>query len=137
MKLNSQSTYNPFLKFQETLIELNLLVRSAESQKQGLNKFHKQVIRLFEVTHEQALQTMDDFFRKQGKGPFTGSRDLTVEAFHAELIDDGKGWLDMIIDRIKFNPVYPEDYESELAQKITNQYLKMLENFERKFSKLI
>lgn len=136
MKSTNPTAYSPHARFQEALAELNEYVRTADSKKDDLKKYHQQIIRLFEITHEQALRTMEDFFRSQKKGPFSGSRDLTVEAFHAELIDDGKGWLDMIIDRIKFNPVYPEDYDSELAQKITKHYVTMLENFERKVSKM-
>ena len=40
-----------------------------------------------------------------------------------ELIDDGKGWLDMIIERIKFNPLYTEDFQVEFAEKIAKKYI--------------
>lgn len=136
MKITNSTTYTPYAKFQEALAELNEYVRTSEAKKSDVKKYRKQVIRLFEITHEQALLTMEEFFRKQGKGPFSGSRDLTVEAFHTDLIDDGKGWLDMVIDRIKFNPVYPEDHDSELAEKIIQQYIKLMDNFDRKFTKI-
>ncbi|MGY6520969.1 MAG: nucleotidyltransferase substrate binding protein [Mongoliitalea sp.] len=136
MKLNSSTTYAPHAKFQEALAELNDYTRTSDFKNSDVKKYRKQVIRLFEITHEQALLTMEEFFRKQGKGPFSGSRDLTVEAFHADLIDDGKGWLDMVIDRIKFNPVYPEDHDAELAEKIIQQYIKLMDNFDRKFTKI-
>ena len=136
MKITNSTTYTPYAKFQEALAELNEYVRTSEAKKSDVKKYRKQVIRLFEITHEQALLTMEEFFRKQGKGPFSGSRDLTVEAFHTDLIDDGKGWLDMVIDRIKFNPVYPEDHDSELAEKIIQQYIKLMDNFDRKFTEI-
>lgn len=136
MKASKTTLYSPHVKFQEALAELNEYIHLAEAKKGDLKKYHQQLARLFEITHEQALHSMEEFFRKQGKGPFTGSRDLTVEAFHADLIDDGKGWLDMIIDRIKFSPVYPEDYDAELADKIIKKYIKLMENFDRKFTKM-
>ena len=96
------------------------------------DKSERKVIRLFELAHEMALKTIGEYFRKQGRGYFSGSRDATVEAFNEELIDDGKGWLDMVIDRIQFNPVYQAGNQEELAEKIVHKYMYMLENFHRK-----
>jgi len=64
-----------------------------------------------------------------------GSRDATVEAFHAELIDDGKGWLDMIIDRIQYNPVYKIDSQATFLSNIRKKYIRLLERFERTMTK--
>jgi len=89
----------------------------------------------FEVTHELALKVLDSYLKKEGKGPFTGSRDLTVEAFHADLIDDGKSWLDMIIDRIQYNPIYAIDTQGKYLENIQKKYLRLLDRFENTMEK--
>lgn len=134
MKIAPPSCEKCFGDYKEALDELqdvDRLYRTAPLDP----KMQKKVIRTFELTHELALLTIGEFFKKQGrKHAFSGSRDATVEAFNEELIDDGKGWLDMIIERIKFNPLYTEDYQGEFAEKVSKKYIKLLENFERKMS---
>jgi len=123
-----------FADFQEALEELKSVINNAKAK--GLNaKSEAQIVRVFELTHELTLKTITEFFRKQGHAGFTGSRDITVEAFHEELIDDGQGWMDMIILRIKYNPIYPENTQNELVDRITNQFVKLFENFERNMMK--
>jgi nucleotidyltransferase substrate binding protein (TIGR01987 family) len=137
MKTALPSCEKCFQDYKEALNELQDVV-SIYGRASADPKMQKRVIRTFELTHELALNTIGEFFKKQGRAqPFSGSRDATVEAFNEELIDDGKGWLDMIIERIKYNPLYPEDYQGELAANIAKKYIKLLENFERKLSKRI
>lgn len=123
-----------FADFQEALEELKSVINIAKSK--GLNaKSEAQIVRVFELTHELTLKTITEFFRKQGHAGFTGSRDITVEAFHDDLIDDGQGWMDMIILRIKYNPIYPENTQNELVDRIIKQFVKLFENFERNMMK--
>ncbi|MCH7398945.1 nucleotidyltransferase substrate binding protein [Belliella sp. DSM 107340] len=120
--------------FQEALEELKFVIKNAKSK--GLDaKQEAQIVRVFELTHELSLKTITEFFRNQGHSGFSGSRDITVEAFHEDLIDDGQGWLDMIILRIKYNPIYPENTQNELVDRIINSFVKLFENFERKMGK--
>ncbi|SMP08876.1 Nucleotidyltransferase substrate binding protein like [Algoriphagus winogradskyi] len=84
----------------------------------------------FEATHELALNVITQYFKEIGKGPFSGSRDLTVEAFHAELIDDGKAWLDIVIDRIQYSPVYEIDTQEKFLDNIQKRYIRLLQRFE-------
>lgn len=84
----------------------------------------------FEATHELALNVITQYFKQIGKGPFSGSRDLTVEAFHAELIDDGKAWLDIVIDRIQYSPVYEIDTQEKFLDNIQKRYIRLLQRFE-------
>lgn len=135
MKIAPPSCEKCFDDYKDALDELQEVVRLYKTAPLD-PKMQKKVIRTFELTHELALKTIAEFFKKQGRQhPFSGSRDATVEAFNEELIDDGKGWLDMIIERIKFNPLYREDFQGEFAEKIAKKYIKLLENFERKLSK--
>lgn len=134
MKIPLPTCQKCFQDFQEALDELRQLIMDFKYSKSDAKTQHK-IIRAFELTHELALRTIGEYFRKEGRPPFSGSRDATVEAFHEDLIDNGKGWLDMIIERIKFNPLYPEDYEYEFTQNIITKHVSLLENFERKLSK--
>jgi len=95
----------------------------------------RELIINFEITHELALKVLTSYFKKEGKGPYSGSRDLTVEAFHADLIDDGKSWLDMIIDRIQYNPIYAIDTQGKFLDNIQKKYLRLLDRFENTMEK--
>lgn len=131
MKILPPTCEKCFDDFQQALDELREVIRPFKNVPLDPKTQHK-VIRTFELTHELALNTMGEFFKKQGRRPFSGSRDVTVEAFNEDLIDNGKGWLDIIIERIKFNPLYPEDYEAEFSHNIIKKHILLLENFERK-----
>jgi nucleotidyltransferase substrate binding protein (TIGR01987 family) len=109
----------------------------AELKNKGLSeKLEHKIIRGFELTHEMALNTMMEYFREQGHQGITGPRDATAEAFHADLIDDGGAWLDMIVCRIKVSPLYDEDVNKELVEKTSTKFINHLENFERKMKRL-
>ena len=108
-----------------------------EYKRKGVSeKLEQKIIRSFEVTHELALNTMMEYFREQGHQGITGPRDATSEAFHADLIDDGEAWLDMIICRIKASPLYNEDVNKKLVDKTAQRFINHLENFERKMKRL-
>jgi len=119
--------------FSVALEDLSVYVQRA--RKIGLTESQaRELIINFEVAHELALKLIGKYFQKQGKGPFSGSRDATVEAFHAELIDDGKVWLDMIIDRIQYNPIYSMDTQAKFLDNIQHSYINSLGKFEEKMN---
>ncbi|WP_114749162.1 nucleotidyltransferase substrate binding protein [Pleomorphovibrio marinus] len=124
-----------FGEFVEALEELRELTEEVNRHKDDLEKYRPDIVRLFETSHEKALDTMRTYFKEQGRPPFSGSRDITVEAFHEDLIDDGQGWLDMIIARIQYNPLYPGNYLGSISENIIKKYFSLLENFERNFKK--
>ncbi|MFC4873058.1 nucleotidyltransferase substrate binding protein [Negadavirga shengliensis] len=118
-----------FGDFKESLAELKDLIQEGKSR--GMNdKLKAKMVRSFELTHDLAINTIGEYFKKQGRPPFSGSRDATVEAFNEDLIDNGQGWLDMIIFRIKYNPLYPGDYLEALTESILVKFVHLLENFE-------
>lgn len=119
--------------YSKALEDLELYAQRAK--KLNTSEANRELIINFEITHELALKVMAKFFEKIGKGPFSGSRDATVEAFHAELIDDGKAWLDIVIDRIKYNPVYEMDTQQDFVERIQKIYIPLLEKFEDNMSK--
>ena len=120
-----------FLDFQDALEELDENIKLGK-QHDLEEKYQKKIIRSFELTHELALKTIGEYLKKMDRTAHLGPRDTTVEAFNEDLIDDGQAWLDMIIDRIKFNPLYEGNYNNELTGNIIKKYFRMLLNFERK-----
>ncbi|OYX08256.1 MAG: toxin-antitoxin system antitoxin subunit [Algoriphagus sp. 32-45-6] len=133
MKTLPQSCEQCLELYSKALDELELYAQRAK--KLNTSEANRELIINFEITHELALKLMAKYFEKMGKGPFSGSRDLTAEAFHAELIDDGKAWLDIVIDRIKYNPIYDLETHHEFLDNILKDYLPLLEKFEENMSK--
>lgn len=134
MKTLPQSCEECLEQFSTALEELRIFANRGE--KSGYSDAHsRELIIHFEVAHELALKLIGKYFHKMGKGPFSGSRDTTVEAFHAELIDDGKSWLDMIIDRIQYNPLYALDTQQKFLENIRHNYISLLEKFENTMEK--
>jgi nucleotidyltransferase substrate binding protein (TIGR01987 family) len=134
MKTLPQSCEHCLEEYSAALEEL--VIYSSRGEKNGDSEPQaRELITHFEMAHELALKLISKYFEKHKKGPFSGSRDATVEAFHAELIDDGKGWLDMIIDRIQYNPVYNIDSQAAFISNIRKRYIRLLERFERTMTK--
>lgn len=124
-----------FEDFKEALEEMQEMIAAAKNE--GLDERNqKRIVRAFEITHELALKTMGEYFRKMGRTHLNGPRDTTVEAFNEDLIDDGKAWLDMIIERIKYDPLYPENKQIEFTENIVKRYYRLFLNFERKMSNI-
>ncbi len=136
MKTQPLTYQKCFSDFKASLAELQEIIE--EIKLKGITSKNEQhLIRSFELTHELAVNTMTIYVREQGRPPYSGSRDVTIDAFNEELIDDGKGWLDMIIWRIKATAVYTEDVEHTMAQTIMKNYVHMFENFENKMENLL
>ncbi|MBS4071688.1 nucleotidyltransferase substrate binding protein [Algoriphagus aquatilis] len=133
MKTLPQSCEQCLEIYSKALDDLELY--AARAKKLKTSEANRELIINFEITHELALKLMGKYFEKMGKGPFSGSRDLTVEAFHAELIHDGKAWLDIVIDRIKYNPVYEMDSQHDFVERVLKIYIPMLEKFEDTMTK--
>lgn len=134
MKTVAQSCEQCLDEFSSALEDLKIYANRGESA--DLNESQsRELISHFEGAHELALKMMAKYFENQGKGPFSGSRDVTVEAFHAEMIDNGKGWLDMIIDRIQYNPIYPLDTQKTFLDNIRSRYIRMFDRFENTMGK--
>ncbi|MFD2202591.1 nucleotidyltransferase substrate binding protein [Shivajiella indica] len=131
MKSAAPTCEKCFLDFQEALEELDENIQLGKLHNFE-EKYQKKIIRSFEISHELALNTVGEYLKKMGRKADLGPRDTTVEAFNEDLIDDGQAWLDMIIDRIKSDPLYAVDFQRDLTGNIIKKYFRMLMNFERK-----
>jgi nucleotidyltransferase substrate binding protein (TIGR01987 family) len=120
--------------FRAALAQLKELVEEAQHRGRS-EQYEQKIIRAFELVHELSLTAMSEYLRTQGRPAYMGPRDTTVDAFHEDLIDDGEGWLDMIIIRIKTTPIYNEDTTKPLYDKILSKYIKLFESFERRLGR--
>ena len=121
-------------EFSVALADLTDYSKRAKSGKLTESQ-SRDLLKHFEETHELALDTITQYFNMIGKGPYSGSRDLTVEAFHAELIDDGIAWLDIVIDRIQYSPIYAIDTQEKFLDNIQKRYIRLLQRFEETMGK--
>jgi nucleotidyltransferase substrate binding protein (TIGR01987 family) len=94
------------------------------------------LIQVFEFTHELAWNVIKDYFLYQGKSTITGSRDASREAFHAGLISEGEGWMEMIKSRNKSSHTYNQEIADEITDKIIDLYYDLFKAFELKMKSL-
>lgn len=136
MKTQTITCDQRFADFEQSLGELNEIIDTIKMK--GLKpELERHLHRSFEVTHEQALNTMASYFHQQGRPTYSGSRDITLDAFDEDLIDDGKGWLDMIICRIKATDVYTENVDASITDNIIKKYCSLFENFQKKMKEAL
>ncbi|MGP3789256.1 MULTISPECIES: HI0074 family nucleotidyltransferase substrate-binding subunit [unclassified Pseudomonas] len=76
-------------------------------QQRELTRLEKQgVIQAFEYTYELGWNTFKDFLVWQGIEGIMGSRGTIREAFAKGLVDDGEGWMAMLVDRNRTSRTY-------------------------------
>src|SRR5690606_22727159 len=121
--------------YKKGLSQLNKAVEI--SQQRELNELERQgLIQSFEFTHELACNVMKDYFYYQGNIEIRGSRDATREAFKYNLISSGEVWMDMITSRNKTTHTYDEETANEIVQRILNDYIFLLNDFEKKMTEI-
>lgn len=114
--------YGMALEQLSSAVSLAALRPLSDLEKQG-------VIQAFEFTHELAWNVMKDYFAFQGNPALTGSRDAVRESFSKGLIDDGEGWMEMIMSRNQSSHTYNRKIAEEIVGKIVNQYHSLFQAF--------
>ena len=90
-------------------------------------------IQRFEFTFELAWKLTKFILNYTGIEPETQTpRAVIKEAFRAEIIKDGKGWIDMLEDRNKTSHIYDEKEALKIYEKIKKCHFKLLESFREK-----
>ena len=91
------------------------------------------LIQAFEFTHELSWLLLKDFLVDQGVSGISGSRDAVREAVVRELLPAGteSTWMAMIRSRNLTSHTYNPTLAGEIAQLITNQYGKELQNLQQ------
>ena len=107
------------------------------SKQRELSDLEKQgLIQAFEYTHELAWNTLKDFLEHSGQSDIYGSKDATRKAFRLGLINDGDGWMDMILSRNKTSHTYNEATANEITASIINTYYDLFARLEEKLQSL-
>lgn len=71
---------------------------------------------------------MKDYLEYMGIVEKTGSpREIIKSAFQAELIEDGEGWIEMMLARNTLSHLYNEEESRKIFNKIKEKYITMLE----------
>jgi len=85
------------------------------------------LIQRFEYSFELAWKTMKDYLEDSGIQivPIT-PKAVIKEAFAAKVIDDGQGWIDMMLERNLLSHTYDEQRFREALVNIRNSYLPLL-----------
>ncbi len=121
------------LKLSEGVSLINKRFEEHEESLDGIDEMLKEgLIQRFEFTHELAWNLMKDYAEYQGNNLIGGSIDATREAFKLNLIQNGEGWMDMIVSRNKISHTYNEAIAEEIFEKIISLYHQLFLALETK-----
>jgi nucleotidyltransferase substrate binding protein (TIGR01987 family) len=93
-------------------------------------------IQRFEFTFELAWKLAKSILNYNGIEVET-ARLVIKEAFKADLINDGDGWIDMLEDRNKTSHIYDEKQALKIYEKIKQSHFRLLEDFRNYAAKFI
>lgn len=85
------------------------------------------VIHRFEFTYELAWKTTKVYLEDIGIVDMTSPKAVIREAFAQKLLGDEKNWLLMLNDRNMTSHMYKEEMAEEIAERISNLYIKEFE----------
>ena len=101
----------------------------SDMEEQGL-------IKAFEYTYELGWNTLKDYLEYQGILNMAGSRDVIREAFSAGLVNDGQGWMNMLVSRNQTSHSYNEKTANEIADAVLNLYYDLFKALEATFENI-
>jgi len=127
-----QQRYSRFKKVSDQLDSAMRLM--AERQLTPLEK--QGVVQAFEYTYELAWNSLKDYLLWQGIGDIVGSRDTIRESFSRGLIEDGEGWMAMLIDRNRTSHTYNEETAESILGNIRNRYHSLFKELNEKLRQL-
>ena len=92
----------------------------------------------FEFTFELAWKTIKDYLEYMGVVEKTGSpREIIQNGFKQGIIEDGEGWIDMMLSRNSLSHLYDEKESRKIYNNIKNQHLQLLKNLKVKLAEVI
>lgn len=124
-----------FLDFKRAFRQLDDAVNIARERQ--LTRLEEQgIIQMFEFTHELAWNVIKEYLESQGTPVIMGSVATAREAFNRGLINDGKGWMDMVKSSNETFQTYNEEMTREMVHHILDRYIFLFEAFQRKMEDL-
>lgn len=127
--LQRLANYTRALESLTSAVELAKSRALSDLEKQGL-------IQSFEFTHELGWNVLKDYLVYQGNTSITGPRDATREAFRAGILDDGEGWMEMIVSRNQTSHTYNQNVADEIVTHIVQRYHALFLDLRERMGKL-
>lgn len=108
---------------------LTRLQEALHNGPKSLNQLEKEgAVQRFEYTLELAWKTLKDYLVASGVVLTAGTpRNVIKDAFSAQLIDNGKIWIDMIDHRNLLSHTYDPSIFEEAVAAIVTRYLPAIE----------
>ena len=83
----------------------------------------------FEFTFELAWKTIKDYLEYNGVIENIGSpREVIKEGFKQGIIEDGEGWIKMMLSRNNLSHLYNENISREIYEEIKNKYVFLIKD---------
>ena len=83
------------------------------------------LIQFFEMAFELSWKLLKDYEEMEGFAPKT-PREVIKQAFQAELVRDGHGWVNALQDRNLMSHTYNEKVAIDVENRIRIQYFPLL-----------
>ena len=84
-------------------------------------------IHRFEFTFELAWKLIKSYLEYMGMVDINGSPRETIQnGFKQGIIEDGEGWINMMLARNSLSHIYDEKTSREIYNKIKNEYINLL-----------
>ena len=90
------------------------------------------LIQFFEMAFELSWKLLKDYEELEGFAPKT-PREVIKQAFQAELVRDGHGWVNALQDRDLTSHTYNEKVAIDVENRIRNQYFPLLKELYEMF----
>ena len=124
-----------FANYKKALAQLSGAV--LQNREHPLSDLEKQgLVQAFEYTFELGWNTLKDYLTFQGITDLVGSRDTIREAFSRGLIDDGEGWMGMLVDRNRSSHTYNEELAEEITTNILTRHFPLLTALRQKMEQV-
>lgn len=92
------------------------------------------IIQLFEMSFELAWKMLKDYLEDQGFEAVQTPRLALKKAFEVQLIQDGHGWMEMLIDRNLTTHTYDEQKAADMEALIHHKYFPLLKKLRENFN---
>ena len=124
-----QQRFQNFHKSYEALKRTMAIKNPSEAERGGMIQF-------FEVTFELSWKLLKDYLEENGYSP-KSPKETLKQAHQAEIIQDGRTWLEALENRNLTTHIYDEEVVKEVIKSINNSYFALIESLHAFFSKKI
>lgn len=85
------------------------------------------ILQRFEFTFELSWKTIKDYLEYEGFSEKIGSpREIIQQAFKQHIIEDGDGWIKMMLARNSLSHLYDEETSRKIYNEIKEKYVYLI-----------